>query len=171
MHLVESQWLKMFSLHLCSKVVLPSKIQFSKEILPKLVEKIKQLYVLPTLAYCYFVIVSFDLWMSKMAYDIFALVTNLLRADCQPKHIAVGLLEAFDASGHALTKYIIKLLGNFDLRKKIILYAQDEGSNLHTMTIALKSIVSCDILSLAKSFQGNCFDHEFFKTCQLLQLT
>jgi len=40
------------------------------------VEKTKQLYVLPTLADCYSVTTSFDLWMSKGAYDIFALVIN-----------------------------------------------------------------------------------------------
>jgi hypothetical protein len=36
------------------------------------VEK-KKLYVLPALADCYYIIASFDLWMSKGAYDIFAL--------------------------------------------------------------------------------------------------
>jgi hypothetical protein len=44
------------------------------------VGKTKQLYVLPILVDCYFV-ASFDLWMSKGAYDIFALVINFLGAD------------------------------------------------------------------------------------------
>jgi hypothetical protein len=73
MHIVESQWLNKFNLHLCPKVVLSFRKQFSREILPQLVEKTKQVYVLPSLADCYFV-TSFDLWMSKWAYDIFALV-------------------------------------------------------------------------------------------------
>jgi hypothetical protein len=34
MHLIESQWLKNFSLHLCPKVFLPFRKQFSREILP-----------------------------------------------------------------------------------------------------------------------------------------
>jgi hypothetical protein len=34
--------------------------------------------------------------------------------------------------------------------KKIIAYVKNEGSNLNTMIITLKSIVSCDILGLAK---------------------
>jgi hypothetical protein len=38
------------------------------------VEKIEKLYVLLSLANCYFVTTSFDLWMSKWAYDIFAFV-------------------------------------------------------------------------------------------------
>jgi hypothetical protein len=62
MHLVESQWLKIFCLHLCPSVVLPFTKQFSKEILLELVEKTKQLYVLPTLVDCYSV-TSFYLWM------------------------------------------------------------------------------------------------------------
>jgi hypothetical protein len=44
------------------------------------------------------------------------------------------------------------LLGKYDLRKKIIAYVKNEGSNLNTMTITLKSIVSYDILGLAEKF-------------------
>ncbi len=43
---------------------------------------------------------------------------------------------------------------------------KDEGSNLNIMIIALKSIVSCDMLGLEESFQGNCFGHAFYKACQ-----
>ncbi len=70
MHFVESPWLKHFSLHLCPRVVLHSKKQFSQEILLEFVEKTKQLYALPCLAK-YFSTTIFDLWMSKRAYDIF----------------------------------------------------------------------------------------------------
>jgi hypothetical protein len=80
MHIVKSQWFKKFSLHLCPNVVLLSRKQSSREILPKLVQKTKQLYVLLVLANCYFV-TSFNLWISKGAYDIFALVTNILGVD------------------------------------------------------------------------------------------
>jgi hypothetical protein len=34
------------------------------------------------------------------------------------------------------------------------------------MTIAMKSIVSCDVLGLEESFQGTSFGHAFSKTCQ-----
>jgi hypothetical protein len=43
-------------------------------------QKTKQLYVLLVLADCYFV-PSFNLWMSKGVYDIFALVINILGVD------------------------------------------------------------------------------------------
>jgi hypothetical protein len=47
MYLVESHWFKRFSLHMHPRVVLPSRKQFSRNVLPKLVEKIKQ-FVCPT---------------------------------------------------------------------------------------------------------------------------
>jgi endo-1,4-beta-D-glucanase Y len=46
-----------------------------------LVEKINQSYVLPTLADCFSAIASFDLWMSKGTYDVFALMINFLGND------------------------------------------------------------------------------------------
>ncbi len=36
----------------------------------------------------------FDLWMSKGAHNIFALVINFLGFDWQPKHVTIGLFEA-----------------------------------------------------------------------------
>jgi hypothetical protein len=51
-----------------------SKGKFHKRILPNLVEKTTQFYVLPNLTKCYITIVSFDLCMSKGVHDIFALV-------------------------------------------------------------------------------------------------
>jgi hypothetical protein len=62
------------------KVVLLSKKQFSRNFLLELVEKTKQLYVLPTLAN-YYLVTNFDLWMSKGAYDIFPPVINLFEVD------------------------------------------------------------------------------------------
>jgi hypothetical protein len=45
------------------------------------VEKTKQIYVLPKLTNYIFATTSFDLWMSKGAHDIFALVMNFLGCD------------------------------------------------------------------------------------------
>jgi hypothetical protein len=65
-----------------------------------------------------------------------------------------------------LVKNLTKLLDNCALRRKIIAYVKDEGSNLDDMTTTLKSIVSCDMLGLEESFQGTCFGHAFSKPCQ-----
>ncbi len=55
---VESSWLKRFYMHLCPRIVFPSMKQFSNELLPKLVKKTKQLYVLLALVECHFAIAS-----------------------------------------------------------------------------------------------------------------
>jgi hypothetical protein len=44
-------------------------------------ENIKQLYVLQALIECHFTTKSFDLWMSKVGHDIFALVISFLGND------------------------------------------------------------------------------------------
>ncbi len=75
---VENIWLKLLVLCLCPKLNFPSKRQFSQEILPWLVEKTSQQYVLPTLADYFSTTISVDLWMSKGAYDVFTLVVNFL---------------------------------------------------------------------------------------------
>jgi hypothetical protein len=78
---VESSWLKRLCVHLCPRIIFPSKNQFSNELLPGLVEKTKQLYVLLVLVECDSTNASFDLWMSKAGHDIFALEINFLRND------------------------------------------------------------------------------------------
>ncbi len=51
---------------------------------------------------------------------------------------------------------------------KIVAYVKDDGCNLNTMAVALKSIISCNVLGL-EGFQRICFDHEFFKVCKYMQ--
>jgi len=85
-------------MHLCPRIVL-SKNRFFKELLSKLVEKTKQLYVLTTLAKCHSAIISVDLCILKVGHDIFALVIKFLKVYWQPKHIALGLSEPRNTSG------------------------------------------------------------------------
>jgi len=75
---VESTWLKRLVIHLCPKVAFPSRKMFSQEVLVDLMEKTKQEYVLLKLKQCYSTTTSFDLWMSKGAHDVFALVIGSL---------------------------------------------------------------------------------------------
>jgi hypothetical protein len=76
-HYSESVWFKHLILHLCLQVAFPFRKQFYDEILPKLMEKMKQVYVLQQLEDC-ISIKSFDLWMSKGAHDFFTLVMKFL---------------------------------------------------------------------------------------------
>jgi hypothetical protein len=83
----------------------------------------------------------------------------------QPKCFAIGLFETFDTFGHTFSKDLTKLLGKYDLTKKSWLMLKLKN-NLNTMTIALKSIISCDVLGLTKSFHGSYFGHAFFEACK-----
>jgi hypothetical protein len=74
---MESIWLKHLVLRFCPKLISPFKRQFPQDILLGLAEKTNQLYVVLSLAKCYLT-TSFDLWMSKGTYDVFALVINFL---------------------------------------------------------------------------------------------
>jgi hypothetical protein len=65
----------------------------------------------------------------------------------------------------ALVRSLTNLLNKYGLRKNIIVYVKDEGSNLNAMTIALKCIINYEYLSLEESFQGTCFGHTFSTTC------
>jgi hypothetical protein len=65
-----------------------------------------------------------------------------------------------------MERNLVELLDQYDLNKKIIAYVKDEGANLNAMTIVLKSMVICEVLSMEESFQGTCFGHAFSKACQ-----
>jgi hypothetical protein len=79
---------------------------------------------------------NFGLWMSKGAYEVFAIVINFLSNDWQPKHVSIGLFEATKATNQTLAKNLTKLLDKYGLRKKIIAYVKDKGSNPNALTIA-----------------------------------
>ncbi len=40
-----------------------------------------------------FIIITFDLWMNKGAFDTFALLINFLTLDWEPNHVTIGIVE------------------------------------------------------------------------------
>ncbi len=56
------------------------------------------------------------------------------------------------------------MLNKFGLRKKLITYVKDEGSNLNAMIFAF--VINFETLNLQESFNGICFGHVFPKACQ-----
>jgi hypothetical protein len=60
-------------------------------------------FVLPYVNGVVFVTTTFDLWMSKGAFDIFALVINFLTLDWESKHVTIGLFEENNTTGINLT--------------------------------------------------------------------
>jgi hypothetical protein len=76
-----------------------------------------------------------------------------------PKHIIIDLFET-------LAKNLQDLLQKYGLIKLIFVYVKDEALSSNTMIDTLKSMVNCESLGVAKSFQGTCFGHAFSKVCQ-----
>jgi hypothetical protein len=101
--------------------------------------------------------------MSKGAHDIFTLVLNFVGFYWQPKQMVISLFKAIKTIDQTLASKLVKLLNQYGLRKKIIAYVKNKGSNLNIMTIALKSIVRCQLLSLDEGFQGIFSSHVLSK--------
>jgi hypothetical protein len=68
-----------------------------------------------------------------------------------------------------LAKNLIELLDNYALRRKIIIYVEDEISNMNIMIITLKSIISCDMLGLEESFKALVLGMHFPSLANILQ--
>ena len=124
LRVVEGIWLQRMALRLCPRIVFPSRKVFTDEVLPTLVERTLQVYVLPALDSCISAGASFDLWMSKGAYDVFGLVVNFVNSDWEPKHFTIGLFEATEIVSHGMAVKLEGLLEKFSLRRKIILLCQ-----------------------------------------------
>jgi hypothetical protein len=147
------------------RIVFHSRKKKSWEILPDLVQKTKDVYVLPELSQCVSTTTSFDLWMSKNAYNIFALVINFLDENWQPKKVIIGLFEVIETTCQTLVINLSELLDSYGL-KKIIAYVKDEGANLNFKATTFKFIVNCEILGLEESSNDIYFGHAFLKTYQ-----
>jgi hypothetical protein len=116
----------------------------------ELVEKIKQLYVLP------FNIIL-QQWASifrceKVLMTYLPLWLTFFGVNWQPKHVTIGLFQVVNTYDKTLAKNLIELLEKYNLRKKIIAYVKSKGSDINTMITTLKIVVSCEILGLEESY-------------------
>jgi len=57
-------------------------------------------------------------------------------------------------------------LEKFGFTLKVLCYVKDEGTNLETMTITLKSTISCEVLNLLTPFVATCFGHATSKVAK-----
>jgi hypothetical protein len=67
--------------------------QFFQDILFNLVEKTKQICVLPKFTNCISTTISFELWMPKGVHDIFSFIINFLGSNWQPKQVTIGFIR------------------------------------------------------------------------------
>jgi hypothetical protein len=77
--------------------------------------------------------------------------------------VIIGLFETIETTNQASTKSLTKLLKKYGLRKEIIAYVKNKGSNINVMIITLKLVVSCEYFNLEENFQGTFFRHVFSK--------
>jgi len=73
---------------------------------------------------------------------IYLLLLTYWDFDWQPKLVTTDLFETTKTIGQTLVNNLTKLLDQYGLRNKSIAYVNDEGSNLNTMTIALKFVTN-----------------------------
>jgi hypothetical protein len=97
-------------------------------------------YVQLELVECLTTICAFDLWMSKRAFEIFAMIVNFLSTNWEPNHITIGLFEANDMNGAIMVVKFKHVLDKFALMHKIVAYVKDKGSNLQACVQALKEL-------------------------------
>ncbi len=96
---------------------------------------------------------TFNLWMSRLAYDTFALVINLINEAWVLCYIVIKLFEAFNIFGAIFAKQMKVMLVEFNLTNKVIVYVKDDFEFYH----------SCLHFYCVDGF---CFGHVISKTCQ-----
>jgi hypothetical protein len=68
--------------------------------------------------------------------------------------------------GIGLARQLKAMLENFGFISKVLCYVKDEVTNLASMTIAFKSVISCEALNLLQPFYGASFGHVMNKVAQ-----
>ncbi len=62
---------------------------------------------------------------------------NFSRVDWQPKHITIGLFDAYETTWQVLAKNLTTLLDEYGFKNIYIACVKDEGANLNIMTMTL----------------------------------
>jgi hypothetical protein len=76
--IVERAWLKQMVLRLYGQIQFPSHKKLVHEHLRALLHKTMEIYMFPAIGQCATMTTTFDLWMSRLGYDTFALVINFI---------------------------------------------------------------------------------------------
>jgi hypothetical protein len=155
---MECPWLCRLIMRQNGKFHFPIPKQLVKDHILFMLAKTMDRYVFPTLAQCDTAIVTFDLWMSQMSFDIFALVVNFLNREWVPCHVTIGLFKAPNICGVALAQIVKPFLAKFKLTNKVITCVKYEGKNLATLNSSLLNVVSLGCLSWTDHIQGCVLD-------------
>jgi hypothetical protein len=100
-----------------------------KDHILSLLAKTMEYYALPTLVNYTIVNVTFDLWMNRTRIDTFSLVINFIDDVWVPRHVTIGLFEAFNITRATFVKIVKPFLVEFQLIEKVISYVENGKSN------------------------------------------
>jgi hypothetical protein len=81
-----------------------------KNIIPFVLAKCIDCYVLLVLARCDTIYITFNLLMSRTKFDTFAFIVNFLDQDWVPCHVIINLFEVIYANGIASVELMKPLL-------------------------------------------------------------
>ncbi len=95
--------------------------------------------------------------------DTFVLIIHFLNHNWELGHATIGLFEIVETFGVAMAIQVNEVITKYVLNVKIMAYVKDEGNSLNTMTSALPSIVSYELLGLRMPFIGSCWGHRMSK--------
>jgi hypothetical protein len=124
---VENHWLRRMVLCQNPQIVFPNWKQLVQCVIPKLVAKTMENFVMLVLESSITSTTSIDLWMSKFGHDTFALVINFINSHQVPCHVTMGLFEVLDTSKVAMVAQMKELLSSYNLLDKLIAYVKDKG--------------------------------------------
>jgi len=137
-------------------LIYPSKWALVNGILPRVVERTKEKFIVSTFKSCHSCIVLFDIWISL----------HFFNNKWEPYHIIVGFSETINIFGNAMALKVNDVFAKYGLNVWVITYVKDEGVNLNTMTNALTYVVSCEALGLQTPFVGSCWGRAMSKCIQ-----
>jgi hypothetical protein len=134
---VESVWIKHLSRICVQELISLPKGNFHKKYYQGWWRKLKSFIFFQHWHNVILQLLVFDLWMSKRAFDVFALGN-----DWQPKHVIISLFETIETVKQTLAQSLINLLD----KCYITTYVKNEKFNFNIMTSALKLIVCHEFL-------------------------
>ena len=156
-------------LHLDPKVSFPSRHVLQDKIVPQLRSNVEKV-VYNTLTRSGNVLrcaITFDLWMSRNAEDIFGVMMHFIDSEWSIKLFNIGLMKMEHTNGEALKTIFEGECEKYGILEKTIAFVSDEGKNLETCIKAFETSILCaDISSriVQGPFWGLCNAHMISKS-------
>jgi hypothetical protein len=97
------------------------------DVLPNIVKKTREKYVLPSLTLCVTCTTSFNLWMSRGGHDTFVMVVIFINNLWEPTHVTLGIFKVHNIIVASMANQVRILLNSFCLLDKVIAYVKDKG--------------------------------------------